>query len=200
MSWQFERLSGPCGGVTEGPAWDGDALLFTHITASRILRFDPASGEVSVYREGTNCANGLMFDAQGRLYGCEGGAAQDARRVVRYEEDGVTVLADGFEGKRFNIPNDLAFDLQGRLWFTDPYYEGAAGPWSEDRGNKELDHDSVYPPRPATRWQMDDDAGHLRHDSPQRTALLFGLHNPLRRAKRAPRGREASTPSLSRAA
>ena len=141
MSWNFELVDGPYGGVTEGPAWDGSGLLFTHIPSSRILRFDPRAGSSSVYREGTNCANGLMFDPQGRLFACEG----DARRVVRYEPDGgVTVLTDHFEGKRFNIPNDLAIDLEGRVWFTDPYYEGAAGPWSEDRSHKQLDHDSVY--------------------------------------------------------
>ena len=56
----------------------------------------------------------------------------------------VEVLADQFEGKRLNIPNDLVVDGEGRVWFTDPYYEGAAGPWSRDRGPKELEHDSVY--------------------------------------------------------
>jgi streptogramin lyase len=54
------------------------------------------------------------------------------------------VLADGFDGQKLNIPNDLAIDPEGRVWFTDPFYEGAAGPWSLDRSNKELDHDSVY--------------------------------------------------------
>lgn len=173
MSWQFELLAGPYGGVTEGPAWDGRYLLFTHIPASRILRYDPAGGEVSVYCEGTNCANGLMFDSQGRLYGCEGGAAQDARRVVRYEEDGVAVVTDGFEGKRFNIPNDLAFDPRGRLWFTDPYYEGAAGRWSEDRRNKELDHDSVYrvDPLPGGGWTT----ARVTFDTTRPNGLLFSL-------------------------
>ncbi len=71
----------PLGGVTEGPAWDGTGLLFTHIPASRIMRWDPATRLSSVYRESTNCANGLMFDPQGVLYACEG----DARGVVRYD-------------------------------------------------------------------------------------------------------------------
>src|SRR5690349_13280390 len=109
MPWNFELIDPPYGAVSEGPAWDGSALYFTHIQQSRIMRYDPQSGKVSVFRENTNCANGLNFDRQGRLYGCEGGATIDARRVVRYEPaGGVTVLADCFEGKRFNIPNDLA--------------------------------------------------------------------------------------------
>ena len=137
MTWKLELVSEPYGDCSEGPAWDGSALVFTHIQRSQIMRFEPETRSLSVVRENTNYANGLMFDSQGRLYGCEG----DARRVVRYESDGgATVLADGFEGKQFNIPNDLAIDPEGRVWFTDPYYEGAAGPWSKDRANKELDH------------------------------------------------------------
>jgi len=112
MPWNFELIDPPYGGVSEGPAWDGSVLYFTHIQQSRIMKYDPRTGAVSVFRENTNCANGLNFDRHGRLYGCEGGAAIDARRMVRYEPSGgVTVLADSFEGKRFNIPNDLALDL-----------------------------------------------------------------------------------------
>ena len=144
-NWNFETLDPAYGEVTEGPAWDGSGLLFTRIQQSRIMRYDPAAGKVSVWRENTNCANGLTFDAQGRLYGCEGGATEDARRVVRYEPDGgFTILADNFEGKRLNIPNDVVADPAGRIWFTDPYYEGAAGPWSFDRSHKQLPHDSIY--------------------------------------------------------
>ena len=173
MSWQFELIAGPYGGVTEGPAWDGSALLFTHIPASRIMRFDPATGEVSVHREGTNCANGLNFDAQGRLYGCEGGATIATRRVVRYDDDGVTVLSHGYGGKRFNIPNDLAFDRDGGLWYTDPYYEGAAGSCSKDRAYKELDHDSVYrlDPQPDGAWKTT----RVTFDTTRPNGLLFSL-------------------------
>jgi gluconolactonase len=170
MSWKFELVDGPLGGVSEGPAWDGEGLLFTHIPASRILRYDPRTKKSSVFREGTNYANGLMFDAAGRLYACEG----DARRVVRYEPGGgVTVLVDNFEGKRFNIPNDLAIDPQGRVWFTDPYYEGAAGPWSEDRSHKDLDHDSVYrlDPAPAGSWAVQ----RVTFDTTRPNGLLFSL-------------------------
>jgi gluconolactonase len=85
------------------------------------------------------------MDGGRRLYVCEGGADENTRRVVRYEAGGgVTVLADRFEGRRLNIPNDLVLHPDGSIWFTDPFYEGAAGPWSETRAAKDLDHDSVY--------------------------------------------------------
>jgi gluconolactonase len=135
MPWHFEIVAGPFE-FTEGPAWDGQALLFSDIPTSRILRFDPETSETSVYREGTHEGNGLMFDVTGELYGCQGGSG--GRRVVRYEPDGTqTVVADRFEGKRLNSPNDLAFDRRGGLWFTDPRY-GA------HRADMELDHESVY--------------------------------------------------------
>ena len=170
MSWQFEHVDGPYGNVTEGPAWDGEALLFTSIQQSRIMRYDPATGASTVYREDTNFANGLMFDPDGVLYACEGGA----RRVVRYETDGsAKSLTDGFEGKRLNIPNDLAIDLQGRVWFTDPYYEGSGGDWSEDVANKDLDHDSVY------RLDSQDDGSwsinRVTFDTTRPNGLLFSL-------------------------
>ena len=170
MTLKFELLIEPYGGTTEGPTWDGTGLVFTHIPASEIMRYDPVTGSSTVFRSGTNCANGLMFDPQGRLYACEG----DARRVVRYEADGTaTVLADRFEGRQFNIPNDLAIDLEGRVWFTDPYYEGAAGPWSQDRSNKDLDHDSVYRLDPGSdgSWSVE----RVTYDTTRPNGLLFSL-------------------------
>ncbi len=172
MPWNFELIDKPYGGVSEGPAWDGAVLFFTHIQQSRIMKYDPQSGKCTVFRENTNCANGLNFDREGRLYGCEGGASIDARRVVCYEKSGgVTVLAGGFEGKRFNIPNDLALDPDGRVWFTDPYYEGAAGPWSFDRANKELEHDSVYRlvPQPDASYAIQ----RVTFDTTRPNGLLF---------------------------
>ena len=138
MTWDFERVAGPYE-FTEGPVWDGTGILFTDIPTSRILRYDRASGETSVYRDGTDCANGLKFGPDGALYGCE----MRGQRVSRYEPDGDrTVIADSFEGKRLNSPNDLAFDGDGRLWFTDP---DIAVDWLDDADRTiELDHTSVY--------------------------------------------------------
>jgi gluconolactonase len=174
MSWKFEIADPAYGGVSEGPVWDGSGLLFTRIQQSRIMRYDPATRACTVFRENTNYANGLAFDAQGRLYACEGGATPELRRVVRYEESGeTTVLADRYEGKRLNIPNDLVIDSEGRVWFTDPYYEGAAGPWSQDRSHKELDHDSVYrlDPRPDGSYAI----ARVTFDTTRPNGLVFSL-------------------------
>jgi gluconolactonase len=87
MKWDFEMVAGPFNPrLTEGPAWDGTALLFTHIPTSRILRYDPVTGQCTVFREHTNHTNGLAFDAEGRLYGCCSGG----RSIVRFESDGST--------------------------------------------------------------------------------------------------------------
>ncbi|HIC49243.1 MAG TPA: SMP-30/gluconolactonase/LRE family protein [Dehalococcoidia bacterium] len=169
MSWDFIAVQGPFGSTSEGPAWDGESLLFTHIPESKIYRFNPKTSTTEVFRENTNCANGLMFDESGNLYACEGGG----RRVVRYESDSTEVLAESYQGSRFNVPNDLAIDTQGRVWFTDPFYEGAGGPWSEDRSNKELDHDSVY------RIDMTDGkstaVSRVTEDTTRPNGLLFSL-------------------------
>lgn len=167
MSWHFEILVEP-NGLSEGPAWDGSGLLYTNIPNSRIMRYVPnasGKGSLSVFREGTNGANGLMFDKQGQLYGCEG----DGRRIVRYERDGgVTVLCDNFEGKRLNSPNDLAIDNQGRIWFTDPRY----GDRSDDL---ELDHMSVFrlDPQPDGSWKCN----RMTYDTTSPNGLLISPDN-----------------------
>ena len=145
MSWEFENIGGPFT-LTEGPAWDGDGLVFSDIEASRIMRFDVGSHECTSYREKTNRANGLMFDKHGRLYACE----QDAGRIVRYEKNGaVTILADSYKGNRFNSPNDLAIDSSGTVWFTDPRYG--------DHSGMALSHMSVYrlETRAAGQWDVE---------------------------------------------
>ncbi len=170
MSWNFELLHGPLGNVTEGPAWDGETLLFTDIFASRILRLDPATGIISTFRDGTHYCNGINFDAEGRLYGCEG----DARRFVRYEPDGSTaVVTDHYQGRRYNVPNDVAIEPNGRLWFTDPFYESAAGPWTATRELKELDHESIYrcDPKDDGGWEV----ARVTFDTTRPNGLLFSL-------------------------
>ena len=169
MSWDFIAVQGPFGGTSEGPAWDGEFLLFTHIPDSKIYKFDPKTSTTQVFRENTNCANGLMFDADGKLYACEGGG----RRVVRYDGDSTTVLADSYQGSKFNVPNDLAIDPEGRVWFTDPFYEGAGGAWSEDRSNKELDHDSVY--RIDLKDRKSTAVTRVTEDTTRPNGLLFSL-------------------------
>lgn len=105
-------------GATEGPAWKKDSLYFTD--GKHINRLGP-DGRTTVFRDEahSHASNGLMFDREGRLVACESGA----RRVTRTEKDGsITVLADRYNGKRFNSPNDLCMDSKGRIYFTDPRY------------------------------------------------------------------------------
>ncbi len=126
---KIERLATGCRWA-EGPVWCGDAraLLWSDIPNNRILRWDEESGAVSVFRKPSNYANGATRDRQGRLVHCEHGG----RRIVRTEHDGrLTTLADRFDGKRLNSPNDVVCKSDGSIWFTDPtfgilgYYEGA---------------------------------------------------------------------------
>ncbi|MBI1173402.1 SMP-30/gluconolactonase/LRE family protein [bacterium] len=105
---------------TEGPVWMGDAgcLLFSDIPNNRILRWTPETG-ISTYRAPSNYANGHTRDRVGRLVSCEHGT----RRVTRTEWDGsITVIADSYQGKRFNSPNDVVVKSDGSIWFTDPHY------------------------------------------------------------------------------
>ncbi|MEM7302664.1 MAG: SMP-30/gluconolactonase/LRE family protein [Pseudomonadota bacterium] len=104
----------------EGPVWFGDAncLLFSDIPNNRIMRWTPGVG-ISIYREPSNFTNGHTRDHQGRLISCEHGG----RRVTRTEHDGsISVLAEGFEGKSLNSPNDVVVKSDGSIWFTDPHY------------------------------------------------------------------------------
>ncbi|MEO0429787.1 MAG: SMP-30/gluconolactonase/LRE family protein [Pseudomonadota bacterium] len=104
----------------EGPVWFGDAdcLLFSDIPNNRILRWNAETG-ISTYRAPSNFSNGHTRDRQGRLVSCE----HLARRVTRTDYDGtITVIADGFGGKRLNSPNDVVVKSDGTIWFTDPHY------------------------------------------------------------------------------
>ena len=101
----------------EGPSWDPAGYLY-FVGKDRISRRD-SQGKVEIFREPAGGPNGSLIDPQGRLLICEAGA----RRVTRTERDGsITVLADSYEGSRFNSPNDLSIDSKGRIYFTDPRY------------------------------------------------------------------------------
>lgn len=107
----------------EGPAWSavGQYLLWSDIPNNRQLRWLQDDGHVSVMRLPSNNSNGNSFDSKGRQLSCE----HLTRRVVRYELDGTTsIVADRYEGKRFNSPNDVVEHADGSVWFTDPPYGG----------------------------------------------------------------------------
>lgn len=118
---------------SEGPVWFGDGryLLWSDIPSNRIMRWDEETGAMSVFRKPSHNSNGNTRDRQGRLITCE----HDARRVTRTEYDGaITVIADRYDGKPLNSPNDVVCKSDGSLWFTDPpfgilgFYEGHAAP------------------------------------------------------------------------
>ncbi len=105
----------------EGAAWNaaGRYLVWSDIPANRQMRWLEEDGHVSVFHQPSGYSNGNTFDFEGRLVSCEHGL----RRVVRYEHDGsLTVIADRWNGKRLNSPNDLVVDPDGGIWFTDPTY------------------------------------------------------------------------------
>ncbi len=118
-------------GGSEGPVWDGKGSLY-FTGKGRIFRLD-SSGATQVFREASGGANGLFFDKQGRLIVCEA----TNRRVTRTETDGtITVLAESYEGKKFNSPNDLSMDSKGRIYFSDPRYG--------NRDSMEMSVEGVY--------------------------------------------------------
>ena len=138
----------------EGPVWSQGGLFFSDVPQNILYRWTPKDGvrpflEPSGYtgttaRGGEPGSNGLTLDREGRLVICQHGD----RRVVRLETDGktLTVLADHYKGMRLNSPNDLCFDRNGNLYFTDPPY----GLVQNDRDPlKEMDLNGVYLRRPS---------------------------------------------------
>jgi gluconolactonase len=111
----------------EGPVWVGDGryLLASDIPNNRIIRWDESTGQLSVFRQPSNFSNGLARDRQGRLLTCEGATTLGlGRRIARTEYNGrITVIADRFEGKPFNSPNDLVCKSDGSIWFSDPPFQ-----------------------------------------------------------------------------
>ena len=123
---------------TEGPAADAEGnVYFSEITGNRILKYSPGAAW-TVFREPSRRANGLAFDAAGRLVACEGAREGGGRQVTRtdLESGKVEVLVGSYEGKKLNSPNDLVVAKNGRIYFTDPRYGGQEG--------RELETEDVY--------------------------------------------------------
>jgi len=127
---RVERLAAGLTRWAEGPVWLGDqrCLLWSDVPGDCMWRWDEQSGAVSLFRKPSGLANGNTRDRQGRLLTCE----HLGRRVSRTEHDGrIVTLAERFQGKRLNSPNDIVCTSDGSIWFTDPsfgllgYYEGA---------------------------------------------------------------------------
>lgn len=127
----------------EGPAYfpEGGYLLFSDIPNNRIMKFDEKTNQTSVFRANANYANGNTRDRQGRLVTCEHSVT---RRITRTEKNGkITVLADKFDGKRLNAPNDIVVKSDDSIWFTDPLF-GINGEWEGKKEKPEQATTNVY--------------------------------------------------------
>jgi gluconolactonase len=178
LEWLFTRSAPIKGGLTEGAAVAPDgSIYFSDIPVGAdkgmILRFDPKTKQTSVFTDDSKKSNGLMFDAQGFLIACEGSDG-GGRAVSRWDikTRQRSVIADRYSGKRFNAPNDVAIDLKGRIYFSDPRYLG-----DEPR---ELEHRAVY------RIDTDGRVIELTHEcekpngiaiSPDQKTLYLADHN-----------------------
>lgn len=133
----------------EGPIWFGDmnALVFSDVPSNRMMLWSEAGG-VHVFRDPSGNANGNTRDRQGRLVTC----SHLQRAIQRTEYDGrVVVLADSFEGKKLNSPNDVVVKADGSIWFTDPAY-GITGDYQGARARQEL---------PCNVYRLDPRTGYL---------------------------------------
>ena len=120
----------------EGPVWVGEAgsLIWSDVPGNGMYRWDEQSGLTGVFRKPSNNSNGNTRDRQGRLLTCE----HLTRRVVRTEMDGrITVLADSYQGRRLNSPNDIVCRSDGSIWFTDPVF-GILGHYEGEKAESEL--------------------------------------------------------------
>ena len=159
FSAAVERIATGCR-WSEGPVWFGDrrALLWSDIPNNRILKWDEETGAVSTFRKPSSNANGNTRDRQGRLVTCE----HLGRRVTRTEYDGtITVLADRFDGRRLNSPNDIVVKSDGSIWFSDPIF-GIAGNYEGRKAEAEL---------PGNVYRLDPESGAL-------TAVAEDLKGP----------------------
>ena len=148
FSAAVERLYTGCRWA-EGPVWfgDGRSLLWSDIPNQRILKWEEETGETSVYRKPSAFANGNTRDRQGRLVTCH-----HARKLTRTEYDGsVTLLADSYQGKRLDSPNDVVVKSDGSIWFTDPLF-GILGNYEGNKAESEV--------TPAV-YRLDPDSGSM---------------------------------------
>jgi gluconolactonase len=133
----------------EGPVYfpAGRYVLFSDIPNNRIMRFSEDDGHVSVFRQPSMNSNGNTIDREGRLITCE----HSGRRVTRTELDGsITIIADKYNGKRLNSPNDAVVTSDGAIWFTDPAY-GIGGFYEGIKAEPEQEKHNVYRVDPKSR-------------------------------------------------
>ena len=145
---RVERLYSGCRWA-EGPVYvpAGRCLVWSDIPNDRMLRWDELTGAVGRFREPAGYSNGNTLDREGRLVTCQHGT----RQVTRTEHDGsITVLADRYDGKRLNSPNDVVVRSDGSIWFTDPSY-GIDSDYEGHRAPSEIGSCNVYRWDPTTQ-------------------------------------------------
>ncbi|WP_422928216.1 SMP-30/gluconolactonase/LRE family protein [Singulisphaera sp. PoT] len=174
---KIEKLWGE-GSFTEGGALTEDgSILFSDI-GDRMMKFDPKTKQVTAFRDPSGRSNGLIFDPKGRLLAAEGANTGGGRRISITERDGkVRTLADSYQGKRFNSPNDLTVDRQGRVYFSDPRYVG--------KEPRELDFEGVFrvdPDGTVTRLETTAKKPNGMALSPDDKTLYVADNGPARRA------------------
>ena len=126
MGWEFETVAGPFNPrLTEGPAWDGKALLFTHIPASRIYAMTPPPG--SVPSSAKTLTTPMVWPST-RKAGCTAAAQGGGPLCALSPMARTTTIVDRLDGQPLNTPNDLAIDRQGRIWFSNPWNAGNIDP------------------------------------------------------------------------
>ena len=127
----------------EGPQWipaEGGYLVFSDIPSNELKKWTAKDG-ITVFRQPSNNTNGNTLDNQGRLLSAE----HSGRRIAVADAAGnLTTVVEGFEGKRFNSPNDVVVSADGCLWFTDPDYGLSSDPVTKQKVGKELDGDFVF--------------------------------------------------------
>ena len=168
---------------TEGPVYvpSAKSVIWSDIPNDRLMRLDECSGAVSVFMHPCGFHNGHSIDAAGRIVACEHGG----RRISRLEHDGRWIcLADRFDGKRFNSPNDIVVHSDGSLWFTDPTY-GIDSDYEGHRADSEIGHSHVFRLDPVTNHVTAVIDDMTRPERPglqrRRTHPLRGRHRPLAR-------------------
>ena len=124
------------GKFTEGPTLGPNGIIYFSDIGQRTMRFDPTTGKTTVFREPSGKANGLLMNRKGNLIACEGANGGNRRVSLTVLKGKTRTLADRWNGKRFNSPNDLAIDAKGRIYFTDPRYG--------DQADRDLDFEGVF--------------------------------------------------------
>ena len=120
-NWNWEIIADHSS-LTEGPVWTGKGLLFNECSASITYYWDAKTGKSQIWRSNTGQSNGMVFDRNGSLYVCEGSNHRVVKVDINSPDREPVVMSNNDDNKQFNMPNDIAVDANGRIYFSDPNY------------------------------------------------------------------------------